>query len=267
ESSGGRYARAVASPTRAGKIALDATLRAAAPSLRARRQPPAATDGPERVRRAASVERAGRVSPDELRFKQFRRRQGALFIVALDASGSMAANRIGQAKGALAHLLRRSYVRRDRVALVTFRERDAALLLAPSRSHERARRLLDALPVGGATPLAAGLLRSLEVAERATRAGTQRVVLLVFTDARANVPLRAEEGEDRAARARRIRDELARLGASLRRAGVSSVVVDTAQRFTSGDEAAELAAALGGRRVRLPVGDAARAAAEQLAAF
>ncbi|HYP54513.1 MAG TPA: hypothetical protein VEQ42_13270, partial [Pyrinomonadaceae bacterium] len=85
--------------------------------------------------------------------------------------------------------------------------------------------------------------------------------------ARANVPLRAGEGEDRAARARRIRDELARLGTSLRRAGVSSVVIDTAERFTSGGEAGELAAALGGRRLSLPAHADARRVAEQLDAF
>jgi magnesium chelatase subunit D len=164
----------------------------------------------------------------------------------------MALNRIGQAKGALAHLLRRSYVRRDRVALVSFREGAAEILLTQSRAPSRARRMLEALPCGGATPLAAGLLRALEVARGASGVEATRVVLVLFTDGRANQTLAPRMAASRAEHARAVRREIDELGAALRGAGVASVVVDTQHRFTSGGEGRTLAAALGGRYVQLP---------------
>jgi magnesium chelatase subunit D len=203
--------------------------------------------------RTTPAPRALHLAADDLRYKQFRRKTGTLFIVAVDTSGSMAANRISQAKGALTHLLRRSYIQRDRLALVAFRQRDAALLLAPGRSPARAKRILDALPVGGATPLNAALLRALEVAGRASRQGAERIVLIIFTDGRANVALQNGETQDRDARRQSIASELERLGAALRRARVSTVVVDTQNRFTSGGEARAVALALGGRCVQLPL--------------
>ena len=172
----------------------------------------------------------------------------------------MALNRIAQAKGALAQLLRRSYVRRDRVSLVSFRGREAQLLLAPSNSISRARRVLDEMSVGGGSPLSAGLARALEVTRRASGADSRRVRLVVFTDGRANVPL-ADEGapssnaaslNSTAARRARIADEITRLGAALRAACEASLVIDTQARFTSDGEGEFLADALGARYLRLP---------------
>ena len=106
--------------------------------------------------------------------------------------------------------------------------------------------------MGGATPLASGLLCALEVARGAKAKGAGRVRLLVFTDGRANVPLSASVGRDRAAVRAQVLSEVRRLGAALAREGVASFVVDTGSRFTSGGEGAELASALGGRYVQLP---------------
>lgn len=236
----GRYAGASASKTGAGVLAIDATVRESA--VRAA----------GRVGRSAG--RAVQVRAEDLRYKRFRSRAGTLYIFAVDTSGSMAANRIGQAKGALAHLLRRSYVNRDRVALVCFREEEADILLRPSASASRARRILEALPVGGATPLAAGLRRALEVAQRAVGEGARRVVLVFFTDGRANVPLGGRLNGERTAARAQVLSEVRTLGAALRRIDVASLVVDTSSRFTSGGEAGELAAALGGACVALPPG-------------
>ena len=238
----GRYAGASLQPERGTRsIAVDATLRAAAPRLSHMNGA-----GP-------ACERE--LEAGEVRFKRFRGKAGTLFIFLVDASGSMAVNRIGQAKGALAQLLRRSYVNRDRVSLISFRGRDAELLLAPSASVSRARRLLDEMSVGGGSPLAAGLARSLETARRAKDAGALCIRLVVFTDGRANVPL-ADEGaassNDAAARRARIADEIRRLGASLRGACVGSLVIDTQNRFTSGGEGEFLSEALGARYLRLP---------------
>ncbi|MCA1556005.1 MAG: magnesium chelatase ATPase subunit I, partial [Acidobacteria bacterium] len=223
----GRYTRAVAERTDNFKIALDATLRTAAST--------------ESLRRRDSSARALQIESSDFRYKHFSRRTGTLFIFAVDTSGSMALNRIAQAKGALAHLLRQSYINRDRVALITFRQQEARLLLPPSGSSALAKRLLDALPVGGATPLTGGLLRALEVSERAARQGTARIVLLVFTDGRANVPRDGRIDGDIVAARRRIKSEVEKIGVRLQQLGVVPVVVDTQNRFTAGGEGQALA--------------------------
>ncbi|HEX7177633.1 MAG TPA: magnesium chelatase ATPase subunit I [Pyrinomonadaceae bacterium] len=236
----GRYAGATQAKTGAGVLAIDATVRESAVRAVSRRE--------------GSSSAAVRVRVGDLRYKRFRSREGTLFIFAVDTSGSMAANRIGQAKGALAHLLRRSYVKRDRVALVCFREEGAEILMRPSAAASRAGRILEALPVGGATPLPAGLRSALDVALKAVSDGARRVVLVLFTDGRANVPFGGRMAGDRAASRAQILSEVRVIGAALRRLDVTSLVVDTSNRFTSGGEAAELATALGGTHMTLPPG-------------
>ncbi|MET0625206.1 MAG: VWA domain-containing protein, partial [Pyrinomonadaceae bacterium] len=240
----GRYAGASSVKTGRGTVALDATLRAAA--VRRVTHEVAAPGASARVAPWVDVE------SEALRFKRFKSRVGTVFIFLVDTSGSMAANRIAQAKGALAQLLRRSYVNRDRVALISFREAGAELLLPPSTSASRARALLDALPVGGATPLASGLLRALEVARKTSAEGASRVRLVVFTDGRANVPLAGKTSITGDARRERIGVELQTLGASLQKARVASLVVDTQHGFTADGRGRSLADALGGEYVRLP---------------
>ncbi|MCA1593607.1 MAG: magnesium chelatase ATPase subunit I [Acidobacteria bacterium] len=249
----GRYSRATAAQGKTRTVAVDATLRAAA-SSHARPRPGAASD--------TTLRTGVRISTEDLRFKRFRRRAGTLFILAVDASGSMAVNRINQAKGALAHLLRHSYLNRDRVALVSFRKRSAELLLPPSNSPARAKTILDALPVGGPTPLAAGLARSLEVAKRLKAGDARQVVLVIFTDGRANVALSERVASETNALKARVRAEIVHLGAALRQAQVASVVVDTQNRYTSGGEGQFLAEALGGRYVHLSPGGTAHSISE-----
>lgn len=252
DASRGRYTRASASKAGGARVALDATLRTAAARQCGRR-------GHE-IAPACALQ----IAADDLRFKRRRRKAGTLYILAIDCSGSMAANRIRQAKGAVAHLLRECYVKRDRIALVSFREQHAQLLLAPSASAARAKLLLDALPVGGATPLAAGLARALEVAQRGRRAGAPRIVFVIFTDGRANVARAGVAGEERAALRRRIKAEVERCGAALQREGVAALVVDTEHRFTSTAEGQFLSQALGGRYVHLPPGATERVMSEVL---
>jgi magnesium chelatase subunit D len=140
------------------------------------------------------------------------------------------------------------------VALVSFRGQTAEVLLSPSRSVARARRMLDALPVGGATPLSAGVQSSVEIAKRAAREGTQSVVLLIFTDGRGNVPLGKNESFDKGVRQRLIEQELEGLGTILRSTNVTTIVVDAQNRFVSNGDAQRLAHKLGGRCVSLSSG-------------
>ena len=132
----------------------------------------------------------------------------------LDTSGSMAARRRGRAVATTAlSLLGDAYRRRDRVALLTFRGEAATVVVPPTRSTELAARRLRDLPVGGRTPLGAGLEAVQRLVRReAWRDPARRPLLVVVTDGRAT------GDEDALAQARR--------AAALARAGTSSIVVD-----------------------------------------
>jgi magnesium chelatase subunit D len=194
---------------------------------------------------------------DELRVKHFRSKAGALFLFAVDASGSMALHRMRQAKGAVHALLQQAYVHRDRVALLAFRGADATLLLPPSQSVELARRALDLLPTGGGTPLAAALLQSIEVAKQARGRGIFQTVLVLLTDGRANVGLRAEHGD--------IHAELRYLAGQVAAAGIQAIVVDTQRSYLSRGEARKLADWLGGTYIYLPNASGTQIAAQATA--
>jgi magnesium chelatase subunit D len=159
-------------PERGLKLDLIATLRAAAP-WQGYRKRGAARDGVI-------------VSRDDFRIKRLKQRSETTAIFAVDASGSAALHRLAEAKGAVELILADCYVRRDKAALISFRSKAAELLLPPTRSLERARRALAALPGGGGTPLAAGLDQCLAIAMQVKRSGG-RPIAVVLTDGRANV--------------------------------------------------------------------------------
>lgn len=250
----GRYVRSVQKPTRERRIAIDATLRAAAPfQLRrlALDNKQTAASGARKGSPKAHVRRVN-IQPDDFRFKEFKHRSGILFIFAVDSSGSMAFNRMAQAKGALNRLLQQAYLHRDQVALVSFRGARAEVLLTPTRSVELAKRSLDALPAGGGTPLAAAVVKAVELARCARLRGMSQAMLVMFTDGRANVALQEESATPGT-----IEVELRQVGSLLRSEGITSVVVDTKSKFVSSGEAEALARMLGARYVYLPRSDSA----------
>jgi magnesium chelatase subunit D len=196
-----------------------------------------------------------KIAKYDLRFKRFKSRTGILFIFAVDASGSMALNRMAQAKGALARLLQQAYLHRDKVALINFRRSEAETLLAPTRSVELAKRLVDGMPTGGATPIAAAVVKALEIARLARLRGVSQAMLVLLTDGRSNVGLRDETTQERLKRDSAINEELQNLGIALQSASIASVVIDTKSRFVSGGEGRKLAETLGGRYLYLPRAD------------
>jgi magnesium chelatase subunit D len=146
-------------------------------------------------------------------------------------------------------LLQEAYLHRDQVALISFRGASAEVLLAPTRSVELARRLVDGLPAGGGTPVSAGIVKAIELSRLARRRGMTQAMLVLFTDGRANVGL----DDGRSGRpAQTIAEELKQLGAVLRSEAMRSVVVDTKSRFISNGEAEALARLLGARYIHLP---------------
>jgi magnesium chelatase subunit D len=242
----GRYVSSEPRPHRDARVAIDATLRAAAPFQLRRMVADSRAAMPEMGDEARSGTRGAhrvKIQPSDLRYKKFKHRSGIMFIFAVDASGSMALNRMAQAKGALTRLLGEAYLHRDKVALISFRGDGSQVLLAPTRSVELAKRIVDAMPAGGGTPISAGVLKAIELARRSRLQGMSQAMLVLFTDGRANVRL----GHERA-----IEDELRQLGALLRAEGIASVIVDTKARFLSNGEGRALAEMLGSRYLFLP---------------
>jgi magnesium chelatase subunit D len=192
----------------------------------------------------------GRVSVrrDDLRIRRFQTRAEVLTIFAVDASGSSALARLAEAKGAVELLLAEAYVKRAQVALIAFRGTGAELLLPPTRSLARARRLLAELPGGGGTPLAAGLSAARDLAE-AARARGRTPFVIVLTDGRANI---AADG--RAVRSNAEADATAAAKA-IGAAGIAAVFVDISARPRP--EGAAIAAAMGARYLPLPRADSA----------
>jgi magnesium chelatase subunit D len=152
------------------------TLRAAAPWQGLRR-----TGG-----RAQTRDRVIEIRRDDLRLTRFKHRTETVTLFAVDASGSLAMQRLQEAKGAVEMLLAECYVRRDQVALLAFRGTGAELLLPPTRSLARAKRCLADLAGGGATPLATALDAALALADGIHRRGRTPTVV-VLTDGRANI--------------------------------------------------------------------------------
>jgi magnesium chelatase subunit D len=225
----GRYTRAVSFRSPGARIAIDATLRALV--------------GLESTLRAP-------VNTQALRYKLLKHKRGTLYVFAIDASGSMAANRIARAKSTILKLLRKSYLNRDSVAIVSFHGTNANIDLPPSRSILRARRVLDSLRMGGSTPLGLGLVTTIELLELVGNKFGETVVLL-FTDGRSNVPLRRGGLNMRAFRQVKIESELRELTIGLNRMKTRVVVVDTQKEFESSEETRRLAKILNARFVKV----------------
>ncbi|OBF62601.1 hypothetical protein A5753_15340 [Mycobacterium sp. 852002-51971_SCH5477799-a] len=192
----------------------------------------------------SAAERAGagplRPRPDDVRRAVREGREGNLVIFVVDASGSMAArDRMAAVSGATLSLLRDAYQRRDKVAVITFREHQARLLLPPTSSAHIAGRRLARFDTGGKTPLAEGLLaaRELILREKA-RDRARRSLIVVLTDGRATA------GPDPLGRTR---TAAARLAAE----GAAAVVVDCETSFVRLGLAEQLARQLGAPAIRL----------------
>jgi magnesium chelatase subunit D len=194
--------------------------------------------------RAAALARPGaafRATAGDLRRALRRGREANLVVLLLDTSGSLAARRRSRAVATTAlSLLDDAYRRRDRVALLSFRGESATVVVPPTRSIELAARRLRDLPVGGRTPLAAGLEAVHRLVRReAWRDPTRRPLLVVVTDGRATGP------GDPLARAWRA-------AAVLARGGTSSIVVDAEDGPVRLGLAGELARHLGAELVTIP---------------
>ncbi len=218
----GRYIQARPANGDLRDIALDATLRQAATQQIERESEPGTLS----------------ILPRDVQKKVRVRRASNLILFVVDASWSMAgAQRMEATKGAIMSLLVDAYQKRDRTGLVVFQKEEARLVLPFTSSVELAKGLLRHLPVGGKTPLSAGLMLAYRVFRRELRMHREAMpMMILLTDGAGNVTF-TEMGPQ--AEAHRIAD-------MIHRAGIHSVVINMEHEAYDRGLAQNLARALRG---------------------
>lgn len=218
----GRYVQARPANGDLSDIALDATIRQAAL---------------QQVKRQSEPDTLA-ILPQDVQKKVRVRRASNLILFVVDASWSMAgAQRMEATKGAIMSLLVDAYQKRDRVGLVVFQKEEARLVLPFTSSVELAQQALRHLPVGGKTPLSAGLMLAYRVVRRELRLHPKAMPLIILlTDGAGNVSLTETPPQE----------EAHKIADLIQRAGIHSVVINMEHEAYDRGLAANLAQVLDG---------------------
>ena len=173
----GRYIQSRPANGKTDDLAFDATFRAAAPFQNQRSE--------QRKQVAFAIQKS------DMQRKVRVKKTANLILFLVDASWSMAvAERMAATKGAILSLLTDAYQRRDRVGLIVFQKDRSTLILPPTSSVMLAQRALSDIPVGGKTPLSAGLLMAYEVLRQEQIIHPDvEPLLIVLTDGAGNVSI------------------------------------------------------------------------------
>ena len=224
----GRYSRSRTPSERTSDIAFDATIRAAAPHQKTRDKGDLAIS----------------IRSSDIKEKIRERRSGCTILFLVDASGSLGVRRrMATVKGAILSMLRESYVKRDRVAMMAFRRDSSELILPPTKSVEYTYKKLEELPTGGKTPLGEALLKVNSYMSIYSRSHPGEMCYIVMvTDGRANVPV--TPGADANA-------EVLEMAKDMKIPGVRWIIIDAGTGFARFDHAMKLARELEGTYFKL----------------
>lgn len=208
-------------------IAIDATLRTAAPYQRYR----------EKNGMAIAI------SQSDIRVKIREKRTGNTIIFVVDASGSMGANkRMKAVKGAVISMLNDAYQKRDKVGMIVFKNHSAELVLGVTRSVELAEKKLTALPTGGRTPLAAGLNMAFDMVKAGKIKDKDMLpVIVLISDGRATY---SDQGKDAF-------EEAMKVAGRIQAEKIKTIVIDTDQSFIKLNLAEKLAVRMAADRYQI----------------
>jgi magnesium chelatase subunit D len=209
-------------------IALSATIRAAAPNQLFRQNGDLAIS----------------IESSDIREKVRKRKIGNTIVFVVDSSGSMGVSqRMKETKAAILSLLVDAYQKRDKVALVVFKQNSAELILPPTSSVELARKQLEYIPTGGKSPLPHGLLAGFQcVISELKRHKDCKPLLVLISDGRANVSMNKESNPF---------DETTQIARQIKQAQIDSLVIDTEKGFIRLGKLEEIANTLGAKYLKL----------------
>ncbi len=238
-------------PSGGNRLSVIDTLRAAAPWQRVRgaRSPHALTADGLGMTKGTRADARLKIRAEDFRIKRFREKSETTTIFVVDASGSSALHRLAEAKGAVELLLADCYVRRDQVAVIAFRGKQAEVILPPTRSLVRAKRGLSGLPGGGGTPLALAIDAVTQLALGIARRG-ETPLIVMLTDGKANIDRSGNPGREQANA-----DALA-AATQAALAGFASMIIDTSPQPSQA--AQQIATQMHARYMPLPHAGAAQ---------
>lgn len=178
----GRFVKPIFPKGDKGRLAVGATLRSAACYQNSRRA---------RALGTRNEDKLVFITRDDFKIQRLARKAGSLVIFVVDASGSMALNRMDAAKGAALSLLQESYKCRDKICLIEFHGETAQVLVPPTKSSALTKTRLEAMPCGGGSPLTHALDLAIRTGlnTKKIKQDVGRVVIVLLTDGRANMPL------------------------------------------------------------------------------
>ncbi len=208
--------------------AFDATLRAAAPYQRTRDP-----NGLSMV-----------IESQDIREKVRTRRDSCSFLFMVDVSGSLVVgSMMAVVQGAIRSMLNENYVKRDKVALMTFRSNRADMVVPFTRSVDRICDTLSSTPTGDSTPLNLALLTARDYLNNYLRKHPdERCYVMIITDGQGNVPIIS--GNEPVS-------ELKKLAPIMNIRNTEWIVIDSSDGKTGKKDAVKLARWLKARYVRL----------------
>ena len=206
-------------------LAIDATIRAAAPY--------------QRVRGKKAGE-GMKIEKNDLREKIRTKHTEQTFIFMMDTSGSLIIrNRMAKVKAAIISMLETHYLKRDRVGLYTFNDEKTEILMPPTRAIDELSSTIDGIVVGCGTPLSKALIGVWDFIKGYQKKHPEEIVhIILFSDGKATTPL--EEGNDPV-------EEALEIAEHLEKPNVDWTVIDSGLGSSKSDIPVKLAQKLKGR--------------------
>ena len=219
----GRYISSRPAGDSTSDLAVDATVRYAAPYQSKRRE----LTGKDGVI----------IMPSDLRQKVREKHTSCLFFFMVDNSGSLVVrSRMRAVKAAIMSMLADHYARKDSVAVMTFNEEFVGMLLPPTRSVGGVKKIIDDIPTGKKTPLSEALSFMHQYVGQYLRKHPQDVAFIVLmTDAGANLAMDEENDP---------MEEALEIASHIRMDRMECVVVDTKVSIEPNEKALKLSYSL-----------------------